>query len=60
MLSDNKFGSLTQFYIKYYLLMNAVGNISTPVYIIADEESNAEFLKFKASLMESRLMTLHM
>jgi hypothetical protein len=37
-LPDNIVGSLVQFFIKYYLLMNALGNISTPVYIIADEE----------------------
>ena len=36
-LPEEKAGSLTQFFIKYYLLMNALGNISTLVYIIADE-----------------------
>jgi len=29
--------SLTQFFIKYYLLISAVGLMSTPVYIIADD-----------------------
>ena len=29
--------SLFQFYIKYYLLMNAEGLVSTPIYVIADD-----------------------
>jgi hypothetical protein len=41
-LPDDTNNGITAYFIKYYLIMNASGQISHPVYVIADENMDTE------------------